>query len=113
MRKLSFIVFILSLPLISNAQKHKKTPVKNKKTCATYVYNLTTDKMTIRDICVYVELTDHIDMNDYRVGQRWDKQYDNWKFSIDVFDNDKLKKDNTKASFIVYEDNTVYSTIVL
>jgi hypothetical protein len=108
MRKTSFILFIVLFPFISNAQS-KKTPVKKKNMCTTYVYNLTTDKMTIRDICVYVSLTDHIDMNEYRIGKSWDRQYDNWKFSIEVIDNDKLKRDNTKASFVVYEDNSEFT----
>jgi len=108
MKKSSFLLFLLIIPILTVAQKSKKTN-KKKNTCTTYVYNLTTDKMSIRDICFYVNMTDHIDMNDYRIGKSWDKQYDNWKFSIDVFDNDKLKSDNTKASFVVYEDNSEFT----
>lgn len=108
MKKLLFILMVMILPLISNAQKNKKNN-KKKNTCTTFVYNLSSDKMTIRDICYYVILTDHIDMNEYRIGKVWDKQYDHWKFSIDVFDNDKFKSDSTTASFYVYEDNADFT----
>lgn len=104
-KKVVFI-FILFLTLISNAQKVKKTPPKKKNTCTTYVYNLSNGKMNIRDICYNVELTDHIDMNNYRVGQKWDKEYDNWKFSIKIVDFDKLQEENLTASFSVFEDNS-------
>ena len=99
--RILIFAFLLILPSLSYAQKHKKTPVKKKNTCTTFVYNLTLDKVNARDICVFVKLTDHIDMNENRIGKNWDKNYDYWKFSIDVFDNDKRKSFNTEASFYV------------
>jgi hypothetical protein len=105
--RLSIIFFlVLFLPLISNAQKHKKAPVKKKNTCTTFVYNLSTDKMSKRDICLNIELTDHIDMNEYRIGKSWDKQYDSFKFTIKIFDFDKVKESSLNASFHVFEETS-------
>lgn len=102
-------VFALFLSLISNAQKHKKAPLKKKNTCTTFVYNLSTDKMSIRDICFDVELTNHFDMNENRFGQKWDKQYDIWKFFIKIYDFDKLKQSSLDASYYLYEDNSEFT----
>ena len=104
--KKTILLLLLILPILSIAQKHKKTTIKKKITCTTFVYNLTTEKMAIRDICFNVELTDHIDMNEYRPGQKWDKDYDSWKFNIKIYDFDKLKQSSLNASFYVYEDNS-------
>jgi hypothetical protein len=100
-------VFILFLSLISNAQKHKKTPLKKKMTCTTFVYNLSTEKSTMRDICYFVEIESHSDLNS--VGRKWDKTYDYWKFNVTTYDNDKLKKSNFNVSFYIYEDNTEFT----
>lgn len=55
--KKTILLLLLILPILSIAQKHKKTTSKKKITCTTFVYNLTTEKMAIRDICFNVELT--------------------------------------------------------
>lgn len=107
MRKLSFILFLLTVSFITNAQKHKKAPVKKKNTCTTYVYNLTTGKMTIRDICFLVELENHYDMNS--VGRKWEKSDDYWKFNVTTYDNDKFKKSNFNVSFYIYTDNSEFT----
>ena len=108
MRKILLIVFLALTSICSNAQKNKKKQVK-KNTCTTFVYNLTTDKMTIRDICYNVKLTDHIDMNQYRHGKKWEKEYDSWKFFIKIYDFDKLKEFSLDASFYLYEDNSDFT----
>lgn len=103
MKNVSFLLFCFFLSTISNSQSNKKS-----ESCKTFVYNLTLDKMSVRNICFTVELTNHIDMNKFRVGQNWDKQHDFWKYSITISDNDKLKKQNIQASFFIYEDNSEY-----
>lgn len=105
MKNTLIIILFLLTPFFSNAQKNKKKPVK-KNTCTTFVYNLTTDKMTMRDICYNIKLTDHIDMNQYRHGKKWEKEYDSWKFFIKINDFDKLKEFTLDASFYLYEDNS-------
>ncbi|WP_269685139.1 hypothetical protein [Flavobacterium lacustre] len=99
--------FILLSSLVSNAQKNKKVPQKKKNTCTTFVYNLTTDKSTIRDICFFVEIESHFDMNS--VGRKWEKKYDYWKFNVTTYDNEKLKKSNFNVSFYIYEDNSEFT----
>lgn len=107
MKRISFILFIALFPFISNAQSKKKATPKKKNTCTTFVYNLTTDKSTMRDICYFVNLESHHDMNS--PGRKWEKTNDYWKFNVTTYDNDKLKKSNFSVSFYVYEDNTEFT----
>jgi hypothetical protein len=107
MRKINFILLILLVPFISNAQKNKKATQKKKNTCTTFVYNLTTDKSAMRDICFFVELESHYDMNS--IGRKWEKTNDYWKFNVTTYDNDKLKKSSFSVSFYVYEDNSEFT----
>ena len=106
MKRIILILLIFLLPLISFSQKKKKNPQKKKNTCTTFVYNLTTDKSAMRDICFFVELESHYDMNG--IGRKWEKSNDHWKFNITTFDNDKLKKSNFNVSFFIYEDNSEF-----
>ena len=102
--RLILIIAFINLSIQALGQKYSTT--RNK--CTSYVYNLSTSEMRIRDICYTIELIGHYDMNEYRIGQPRVNEYDNWKYKIDISDFDKQTKQNYSASFYVYEDNEYY-----
>lgn len=97
--------FVL-IPFFAISQQHKKPTTAKTKICTTYVYNLNTDEMHIRDICFTITITDHINMNAYNVGKKWDIKNDFWKFLITIKDNEKLKESTLTASFYIYEETS-------
>lgn len=103
--QLSILLTFLILSLSAFSQnKLTNSPKANK--CTTFVYNLTTGEMRIRDICFSVTNTEHIDMNAYNIGKDWDKKNDFWKFTISISDNEKYSTQNFNASFYVYEESS-------
>lgn len=105
--RISFLMqLVILLPFFALSQQHKKTTAPKENTCITYVYNLNTEEMHIRDICVDVVITDHFDMNQYSSGQKWDKKNDCWRFLITIKDNDRLKETTFKASYYIYEETS-------
>jgi hypothetical protein len=97
---MQILIAVMSIFCSHNAISQTK---KNK--CTTFVYNLTTGKMRIRDICFSIINTNHIDLNEFNPGKVRDNTQDLWKFSISIIDNDKKTQQSFEASFYVYEDN--------
>lgn len=104
--RIIFLIQFVLIPFFAVSQQHKKSTPPKKNICTTYVYNLNTDEMRIRDICFDILKTDHIDMNQFNSGQKWDKKNDFWKFQITIKDNEKLKETTLKASFYIYEESS-------
>lgn len=98
---LSVTFFFICFSSLSQSKK----PATNKAKCMTFIYNLTTGSMRMKDICYSISLTDHIDMNQYNPGREWDKTKDYWKYSISIKDNEKKSEQNFHASFYVYEES--------
>jgi len=102
--KASLLIVYLLFSLIISSQTRNDEFFKAKK-CTTYVYNLTTGEMRIRDICISITNTEHIDMNFYNIGKPWDIKKDYWKFQIEITDNDKSTTESFNASFYVFEES--------
>lgn len=92
---------ILSLSAIS---QNGTANTLNVNKCTTFVYNLSTEEMKIRDICFEIFNKDHIDLNKFSTGA-YDRTKDFWKFLINIIDNEKLIKSSINASFYVYENS--------
>jgi hypothetical protein len=104
MKNIIFFIALTTLSFSCIAQTKKKTSSK-KYICTTFVYNLTTGNMRMKDLCFDVVKTDHIDMNEFNPGREYDKTKDFWKFSITIMDNEKKSKQSLNASFYVYEES--------
>ena len=107
-------IYFLKLPLLFtflcltsfafSQNKNKNSAHVNK--CTTYVYNLTTGEMKIRDICFQIEITDHFDLNEFNIGKEREKENDTWKFLVSISDNEKFTTQNFNASFYLYEESS-------
>jgi hypothetical protein len=104
MKSKIFIMAILNFAGLTTLCQQKK-PTATKPKCATFVYNLTTGTSKLKDICYTVSLNDHIDMNQFRPGEKWDKTQDYWKYTITIEDNATRSKQSLNASFYLYEDS--------
>lgn len=90
--------------LVSESLEGQTTPY-NAFRCTTFVYNLTTEEMKIRDICFKISLIEHFDFNVYDYSGKRDKTKDLWKYHIEITDNEKLTKSSLDASFYIFEEN--------
>jgi hypothetical protein len=104
---MKFILFLALSTFSIFGYGQKYLPAKNK--CTSYVYNLSTSDMRIRNICYTLDLIGHYDGNEYRIGQPRVKEYDNWKYKIEIADFDKLTKQTYSSSFYIYEDNAEFT----
>jgi hypothetical protein len=108
--KLTFKLIVLGIvahnfSLQAISQQRNVMTSKSAFKCTTYVYNLTTDKMLPKDICIDVILTDHIDMNELSLGRKWDKKNDLWKFRVEIRSNATNSSMSTHRAFYVAEES--------
>lgn len=116
MKNLKWLLIILSIILsvnLSIAKSQFSSEFANSEIsfgitdkCTTYVYNLSTGEMNVRDICFQIRETDHIDFNLHDFSGKRDNEKDLWKFFIDITDNEKLTNFNFHASFFIFEENS-------
>jgi hypothetical protein len=104
MKYIIFLIGFITVSLSCISQTKKKTSNK-KYLCTTFVYNLTTGNMRMKDLCFDVINTDHFDMNEFNLGREYDKTKDHWKFNITITDNEKKSKQSFSASFYMYEES--------
>lgn len=100
-----FAVLILLIQSnYSIAQTKNNNTGKSK--CTSYLIDMETSKMKVKNLCFTVTQTDHIDINKYnKLGEQWDREKDYWKYRIQIFDYDNKTNNNTEASFYIYEDD--------
>ena len=99
--KNNFILLFILLSL--NGSSQNKNNQSKEFTCSTFVYNLSLDEMKIRDICFDVNKGDFINLNDFSSTKR--KEYESWRFDINIKDNKSLSLKNYKAAFYIYENS--------
>jgi len=108
-----FLIVIAILSMAFSPESNQATPIfsynqiapQKAFRCTTFVYNLSTEDMRIRDICYEIIKISHNDLNEFNLTGTRDKKMDLWKFHIAITDNQKFTESGLDASFYIEEEN--------
>ncbi len=100
MRLISFGILFFGITFCFSQNK-----INNNEKCKTYISNLSLEKSYFKEICYFVKIIDHNDLNQFRLGEKWNKDYDFWKFLVVIIDIQKKTQQKFEGSFYIYEEN--------
>jgi len=78
MGKIHSFIYLIQFLLLLNINSF--TYAQSNKKCTSFVYNMTTGDMKIRDICYNVKILSYHNMNEFSTSNKKDKRDEFWKF---------------------------------